>query len=858
MQSKKIFLISSFILCMSLFQSVSAQNYFYGQFAPFKSNISSPEQYLGYGIGDFHTRHDQIVSYFKELDSQSDEATMITYGKTYEGRPLVMLVISSVSNLQNLKNIQAEHLKSISETKESNIDLPLIVNMGFSVHGNEPSTSEAALLTAYTLLASNSPQVKTYKDNAIIFIDPTINPDGRERHTQWANMYRAEQLIADNSDAEHNEAWPRGRMNHYWFDLNRDWYLAIHPESRSKLAWYHKWYPNVVTDFHEMGTSSSFFFEPMKTNGSKNPIMPKENYTTLNDDFAKYYVKTMDSLGSLYFTKEVFDGTYPGYGSSYGDLQGALALLFEQASSRGHVQETVYGDLSFGFTIRNQFQMGMSTLNAASDHKDKLRKYQLDFFKSAITNANAAKVKAYTFPRTSNHNRDKAFIEKALIHKVKVYNNSSNTGYIIPTNQPQYRMVQSFFETYDEYQDSVFYDASAWSLANFYGISYKEEKVATSLGSEIKELKDTYQNSPVSKSNYAYIIDWDDINAASVLAQLQKQDIVLASTFRPFSIKVGQAIKNINYGSLMLPVQKQKLSSEEIYQTLKSLQDKYDISIHSLESGYSTSGVDLGSGQIKALSKVKALLLIGEGTSAYEAGEVWHHFDQKLHMPITKVEVGTVKNLNLNKYNTLILVSGSYGLLDSAQINKLKSWLSSGNTLITIGSGSSWVIANQLVKERIVTLPKEKEATPVIRKSFVSASEILGKESLGGAIFNVDLDLSHPIGFGYENSQIPVYKNNTVWIQPSENEYSTVMKYTANPHIDGFISKRNLDSFMKNAASCIVSAVGSGRVVMFADNPLFRGSFYSTQKLFDNAVFFGHLTSVPRGLGNNEDDDSGK
>jgi len=858
MSINKVILTAS-ILLISIIKDVKAQNYFYSQYAPFKSNITSPENFLGYEIGDYHTRHDQIVSYFKELDSQSDEATLITYGKTYEGRPLVMLVISSAKNLQNLKSIQAEHTKAVAENKlESTSNLPLIINMGYSVHGNEPSTSEAALLTAYTLVASQSEENKAYKENAVIFIDPTINPDGRERHTQWANMYRAEQLVADNDDAEHNEAWPRGRVNHYWFDLNRDWYLAIHPESRAKLEWYHQWYPNVVTDFHEMGTNSSFFFEPMKTNGSKNPIMPKDNYTTLNDIFAKYYIKSMDSIGSLYFTKEVFDGTYPGYGSSYGDLQGALALLFEQASSRGHVQETPYGNLTFAFTIRNQYQMGMATLLASLESKDRLRKYQVDFFKSAITNANLDKVKAYTFPKSTNQNRDKAFIDKILIHKVKIYHNATKTGYIIPTNQQQYRMVQSFFETYSSYQDSVFYDASAWSLANFYGVNYSNDKMPFNLGDEIKSLDDLSRSSVLVKSNYAYIIDWDDSNAASLLAQLQKMNIVAAPTFRRFSINVGKEVKEINYGSLLLAVQKQSKTSDEIFEILKKLQIKYDLPIHSLTTGYSTSGIDLGSGQIRALKNTKPFLMIGEGTSAYEAGEVWHHFDQKLHMPITKVEVGEFRRLNLAKYNTMILVSGSYSFLDSAQISKLRSWISAGNTLITIGSASAWAITNQIVKEKLVTIPKEKEPKPITRKSFESASEILGKESLGGAIFKSDIDVTHPIGFGYRNNLLPVHNNNSIWLSPSQNEYSTISKYTTNPHIDGFISQRNLDIYMKNAASCIVSASGAGRVVMFADNPLFRGSFYSTDRMFTNAVFFGQLISVPRGLGNAEDDDDGK
>ena len=220
-----------------------------------------------------------------------------------------------------------------------------------------------------------------------------------------------------------------------------------------------------------MGTQSTYFFEPMKDNASLNPIMPKENYIDLNNLFGDYYAKALDSIGSFYFTKEVFDGTYPGYGSSYPDLQGALALLFEQASSRGHKQKTAFGEITFPFTIRNQYITSIATVKAAVENKAYLRKYQQDFFKSALTNASKSKIKAYTFKDDYDQNRVKAFIDKLLLHKVDVY--KSGDGYTVPTNQPQYRMVQTFFETYEKYRDSVYYDASAWSLANFYNMKYR-------------------------------------------------------------------------------------------------------------------------------------------------------------------------------------------------------------------------------------------------------------------------------------------------------------------------------------------------------------------------------------------------
>ncbi|MEM6539986.1 MAG: M14 family zinc carboxypeptidase, partial [Bacteroidota bacterium] len=477
------------LLMVCCTHAVAAQDYYFEKYQPFTTDIPSPEEFLGYPIGEYHTRHDLIVAYFTRLAEVSDRATIEEYGKTHEGRKLVMLTISTPENIRNLDTIKQQHLAFVDpEQNVSNYDeVPIFINQGYSVHGNEPSTSEAALLTAYTFVASNNPEILNYLNNAVLFVDPVLNPDGRDRHTQWANMYRGNPLVSDPQDAEHNEYWPRGRTNHYWFDLNRDWLLGIHPESRGKLTWYHQWYPNVVTDFHEMGTQSSYFFEPMKDNASLDPIMPRENYEDLNNLFGDYFAEALDSIGSFYFTKEVFDGTYPGYGSSYPDLQGALALLFEQASSRGHVQKTAFGEITFPFTIRNQYVSGMTTVKAAVENKATLRKYQQDFFKSALSNAAKSRIQGYTFKEGHDQNRTKAFIDKLLLHKVAVY--KSSQGYTVPTKQPQYRMVQTFFETYEKYRDSVYYDASAWSVANFYNMDYASTS-SLNLGEQLQSVDD--------------------------------------------------------------------------------------------------------------------------------------------------------------------------------------------------------------------------------------------------------------------------------------------------------------------------------------------------------------------------------
>jgi hypothetical protein len=833
------------VFIFNIGQTITAQEYYFKDKVPFDEAIPTPEAFLGYKIGEHHTRHDLIVAYLTKLAAISDRASIDIYGKTHEKRKLVMFAVSSPKNLQNLATIKEQHLAFVNtEANAKNYDdVPVIIQLGYNVHGNEPSSSEAALLTAYTLVASNSEEVLNYLEKSVIFIDPTINPDGRDRHTQWANQYQAKNLVSDNIDAEHNEAWPRGRTNHYWFDLNRDWLLAVHPESQGKLKWMHSWYPNVVTDFHEMGTNSNHFFEPMKPIGSWDPIMPKENYEDLNNLFAPYFANALDKVGSLYYTKESFDGTYPGYGSSYPDLQGGLALLFEQASSRGHVQDTGYGKITFPFTIRNQYISTFATIKAAVENKGFLRKYQQNFFKSAVTKKAKSGFAGYEFQEEFDKNREKAFVDQLLTHKIKVYKKGDT--YTVPLKQPQHRMVQTMFETYEKYRDSVFYDASAWSVPNFYNIKYKGVK-SVDLGDEVTSTENMVNPNEIGKTDYAYILDWDDYNTPAALYFLQSKGLKVASAFKPFSLNTSQGKQNFNYGSLLIPVSKQKHKSDVVFKIIKTAQEKFNIPVFSANTGFSLQGIDLGSNNFRVLEQPKVAMFIGEGVNSYEAGEVWHLLDTRVHMPITKIRMASYNRANLDKYNTLVMVSGNYNQLDSLQRNKLKDWTAKGNTLITIAGGSKWLVDRKLVKEQLTKKPKSKNEKTVERLPYVDASENSGRERVGGVIFQVDVDLTHPLGFGYTNSKLPVYKNNMVFLAPSKSAYATVAKYTKNPHIDGFVSKNNLENFIKPSASLLVSPIGRGRAIMFADNPNFRGAWYGTNKLFLNALFLGSEIRVPR------------
>ena len=849
--------IVTIILLVLVSNSNIAQNYYFEEYQPFNKDIPSPEEFLGYPIGEYHTRHDLVVSYMYKLAELSDKATITVYGLSNENRKLIILTIASSENHQNLDAIKKKHLRVVDEN--SNItdfsDLPIFINLAYGVHGNEPSSTEAAMLTAYTLIASENPKVKEYLKEAIFFLDPTINPDGRDRHTNWANIFRGSPLVADKYDIEHNEGWPRGRTNHYWFDLNRDLILGIQPESNARLKWYHEWYPNVVTDFHEMGTNSTYFFEPKNMSASLNPITPVENYTTLNNLFAKQFSTDLDKIGSLYFSGERFDATYPGYGSTYMDLQGSLALLFEQASSRGHLQETSTGNITFQFTIRNQYISSFATIKASITNKNTLYSYQNKFFNKSIEKASKSKIKGYVFGDDYDKNRNKAFLDLLLKHKIKVYGLDKNlsvnnktfkagNSYVVPTKQKQYYLVQSLFETYKKYRDSVYYDASAWSLVNFYNIKYNALAKMPSYKNEITSDLNMVQTDKFDLSGYAYLIPWDDYYAPAVLYSLQQKGVIVKTSTKSFSITANGKEVNFNRGTLLIPVSIQNISKESLYEIVTSASNKHNVQGYSVNTGFTIKGNGLGSNSFEILQKPKAMMLVEGGVSSYEAGEVWHLFEQRLQMPLTKVPERLFNRIDLSKYNVIILVSGNYSQLDKKNNERLKSWVSQGNTLITTRNASSWVIKSKIVNESLVQMKKDSSKISE-RLNYADARGTIGKQSIGGAIFEVDLDITHPIGFGYHNRKLPVYKNNRVWLMPSKSKFSTVAKYTKNPHIDGYITKENLD-LMSKSASIIVSKLGNGRVVMFADNPNFRGSWYGTNKLFMNAVFLGSIIKTPK------------
>lgn len=838
---------------------VTAQTPYFFPGKTFNPTIQSPEQFLGYPIGSHHTRYDRMLAYLRYLDGVSDRMTITGIGETNEHREQILIRFTSPANAARVEAIRQEHLALADPAKPMPdvSKMPVVVQLWFNIHGPEPSGGETSLLASYYLAACENDDVKQVLDQAIVHIEPVLNPDGRDRAAHWFNMHKGSPLVTDPNDREHNEVWPGGRFNHYWFDLNRDLVFATQKETGNRLAYVRQWNPNVANDIHEMGTNSTFFFEPGKRNAENANLSPYF-HRDLHDKFAGHFEKAMNEIGSLYYTKESFDWLYPGYTQSYTELQGGIGLLFEQGSSRGHAQESQNGVLPFAFTIRNQITGVMATLRGAVAERETMLRYQRDFYKTAVEAAQKSPVKAWVLGGADDW-RMRRMAQVLTLHQIEAYqlgeattidgqSFEKNRALVVPTAQPQYRLLQAMFDRSNNsnFQDSVFYDASAWNLALAYGLMPAEAKTPVVRGARLTA--ETIAPTPPAdapKTNYAYLLDYADFYATRALYQLLDAGLIVKTAFKPFSINTSAGPKKFGYGALLIPVQLQKLSADSIHAVVNRIGRQTGVPFVSVSSGLSRDGVDLGSNAFQRVEKPRALMVVGAGVVPTEAGEVWHLLDQHVGMPITKVEVGTFLRINLAPYTTIVLVSGQYAP-DKALGAKLKQWVAGGGTLITFKGATEWAIRNDVVKEKLLAVSKT-DSIALAKRTRINFEDALyteGARNTGGSIFETDLDITHPLGFGITNRKLPVYRNSNTLLELPASPFMTPMAHTAKPLLDGYVHPATLKRIAGSGA-VVVSGEGAGRSVLFTFDPVFRATWYGTGKLFLNALFFGPNMTTP-------------
>jgi len=795
----------------------------------YNQNIPTPASVIGHEVGEWHVTHDKLVEYMKALAASSDRISIENRGKTYEDRPLLLLTITSPENHKNLENIREKHIEA---TNNNSVDVsknPIVVYQGFSIHGNEPSGSNAALAVAYYLAAADN--IDDLLNNTVILFDPSFNPDGLQRFAYWANTNRSKNINSDPNDREYSEIWPRGRTNHYQFDMNRDWLPVQLPESSARIASFHKWLPNILTDHHEMGSNSSFFFQPGIPSRT-NPSTPQMNQD-LTKEIANYHAKALDKIGSMYYSEESFDDFYYGKGSTFPDINGSIGILFEQASSRGHAQETENGILTFPFTIRNQFTAALSTLEAAKSMRVKILQFQQDFYEES---RNTGSNKAIVFgdekdAAKSFHLAEVMKKQHIKIHEVKAdFTENGKTfkkgySYIVPMNQKNQRLVKAMFEVRTKFKDSLFYDVSAWTFNHSFGVDFAENVALSRAGNEITDLKINAGNVSF-KSDYGYLMPWNEFYAPKALNTILQKGLRAKVSMKNF--KNGG--NSYDYGTIFIPIQNQELNAAELFQFLNTVAAESHVQIAGVTTGLN-DGIDLGSNNFSSITKPKVAMIVGDGVTGNDSGEIWHLFDQRFDMHLTRLDTRDFNRMDIAKYTHIVIPSSR---LEKAAVEKLKTWVQNGGIIVGYKNTASWLASNKMISLNF----ESRKRDSVKNVSFENRSLQSGAQVIGGAIFEANLDRSHPVNFGYKNDKLALFRNSTMFITADKNSYNNPIHYTSNPLLSGYISKENA-KVIPNTVPFKVQRFGRGRVIVFTDNTNFRAFWFGTNKLLMNTIFFG-------------------
>ncbi|HPT22346.1 MAG TPA: M14 family zinc carboxypeptidase [Bacteroidales bacterium] len=844
---KRIYFFLTALLISPVVKTQVNIDYFLPKDITYNKEIPTPKQFTGHEVGEWHLTHDKLCAYMIELASLSDRAVWEEYGRSYENRPLGQLIISSPENIKNIEKLRQQHILLCDPQKSAGADIknmPLFIRLGYGIHGNESSGQNASVLTAYYLIAGEGGKIDELLKNTVVMIDPSLNPDGMQRHSTWVNSTRSLNNNPDPNSLEFNEPWPGGRTNHYWFDLNRDYLMPQHPESIGRLESFYKWRPNIITDHHEMSANSTFFFQPGVTSRN-NPLTPTENQE-LTAEIAKYHEKYLNEIGSLYFSEESYDDFYVGKGSAYPDIHGSVGILFEQAGVKGHLKETPGGLISFPFAIRNQFTVSLSTLEAGLKMKDKLLASQRDFYKDAIIQADKYSTKAFVFTEPSDKGRTSEFIKNMIRHHIRVYklardikqdgvDYKADNSYIIPLKQNEYRFIRSIFEPVKEFSDSLFYDISTWVVPMSFNIQYaaiNATKVTTGLeGEEILDPPASEGVLTASENSYAYLFEWNEYYAPKALYRLQNAGVVAKVATDKFVCTDGKTEREFSYGTIMIHASEQNMSSDDLFKLMGSVAKDCGITIYGVSTGATPKGIDLGSNAFITLKKPSVVMFTGDGSNSSEAGEIWHMLDTRFNIPVTMVSPAKASAVNFDRYNVLI-ITGSPEISPSV-IENIITWTKKGGTLIAYGSANTWLSKNKLAQIEFVpeAVPDVKEGIYVNRRSDVKAQEI------PGSIFETKLDLSHPLCYGYTRKILPVMKTTATVVKKDPDVYNNPIVYTSDPLLSGYCSKKNAERIKGTP----FASVHGDRIISIYDNTNFRAVWYGTNKIFMNAVFFGQV-----------------
>lgn len=821
------------------------------------AQLKSPEEFLGYKIGRRYTPHWKVVSYFQYVaQSQIKSVKLQQYGETNEHRPLYLTFISSEENISNLESIRMNNLRLANMAKDKMMpteNTPALVWLSYNVHGNETSSSEAALLTLFALTDPKNTQTKEWLKNTVVIIDPCVNPDGRDRYVNWFNSVAGTTYNPSQDAREHREPWPGGRTNHYNFDLNRDWAWQTQVESQQRMIVYNQWLPQVHVDYHEQGINQPYYFAPA-AQPYHEAITPwqREFQVTIGKNHAKYF----DKNNWLYFTKEIFDLFYPSYGDTYPVYNGAIGMTYEQGGggAAGLGVDTDEGDtLTLYDRVIHHYTTSLSTIEIASLNAGKLVKEFRNFFNNGVAGS-IGDYKTYVIKNNSQDTERIRVLLELLDKNGIQYGSGAGNGkgfnyhtakeetfsiasgdIVISVAQPKATMVKVLFEPQSKLVDSVTYDITAWSLPYVYGVTAYASKERINTGIVVAQSQPLQNN---SADAYGYVIRWQGVSSAKTLAQLLNQGIKTRFAEMPFEVNGQQ----FGRGSVIITKKGNEKFGNGLGQIVSRICDSNNIKMSAVNTGMVDKGFDFGSSKVHPVKAPKVAMLTGEGVGSNAAGEVWFFFEQQLNYPVTLINANDFNRVAWNKIDVLILPDGNYRFLnEKSSADQFYQWIRNGGRVVALENA-----VLQLSKQEwsAIKLKKEDDTKDTLSKkdpykillSFESRERDVLPATTPGSIYKVDIDNTHPLMYGYPNYYYTLKMDTNVYDFIKENGWNTGVIKKGN-QVAGFVGYKLKDK-LKDGLLFGVQEIGKGSISYLSDNVLFRNFWENGKLMFCNAVFF--------------------
>lgn len=804
---------------------------------------TSPEAFLGYPLGERLLRHDQINYYLKQIASENPRVSLEQTGQSHEARQQLTAVITSRNNQAKLGQILAQRQQIKYQGKQQG---PMVIWLAYSIHGDESSGAHSAIKLSHMLATSEEKWVKELLDNAVVLITPTQNPDGFDRFSTWANGYAGKIPVSDPNHKEHKQGWPSGRSNHYLADLNRDWLFLRHPASQGRVALFHRWQPHYVGDFHEMGHNQTYFFQPGVPERT-HPLTSSENQK-ITAKLAAYHQAELDNKKQRYFSRQLFDDFFYGKGSTYPDINGAVGILFEQASARGQQQDSVNGLVTFQEAIDNQYATSISSLKGALALKSELEAYQADFFKNKHQQAAKKQPRQAGLLVSANHDsgRIKALTSLLTQHKIAYYylthtlsqgglDFEVNNSIFIPNKQAQSSLLKAMFDNRTNFIDPTFYDISTWNLEHAFGLTLRRNvKLELSV---LSQTQPTFTNEKLNDSAVAILIDWRQSQATLLLQQLLDRDILVKFAAKPFSMQLNNKDVDFVAGSLQIPLKQDNYQANELGNIVSQLASELKVKLVAVNTSAASRGIDLGSPDFELIKPIRPLLIGGKGTSTSEVGQLWYYLDYVLGVATTLVDINQLSSINLSDYSHVLLADGRYQTLDERFARKLGQFANDGGVIIAQKGALNWLDKSNLLKASLRSDRFYKQLFDADGLTFDERSAFKAKQAIGGAIVELKLDPTHPINFGLNGDRLPILKNKVLGFAQNAAPFSIAAKYASQPLLSGYLAQEYQSSF-SNSPAIIVESRNKGAIVALADNLLFRNIWLGSEKLYANALYF--------------------